>query len=300
MIFNDIWQKRNTRVESYIKDLFQLGLKNQTHDGDMLLISENGFYNSENPHLDGYSRYVFGPGKHGLSEFTHNKFIYQYSNQISKFSFQEYLKQIKPDPKRKSEIEKFIKIEEISVQIEMLIYLKFWEADIILKKLYQLVNMIHKNSYDWHFKLTDSARDNNSTGKRHEIVINSIRNRMEKINIDFYNSIKDAYLTQIRNAIAHSRYAIAGRDIMLNNYIKSDPASQLHNISFNDWIIKFHETLLIHNGLVNLMKMIQNHYRNIAIKNNNLIEVRITKKDNKTEFLNMQFYPQKKRWGWEQ
>ena len=145
----------------------------------------------------------------------------------------------------------------------------------------------------------DSGRDKNSTGKRQEIVIDLIRNRMKKININFYNSIKDAYLTQIRNAIAHSRFAIVGREIMLNNYIKLDPASQLQNISFDDWIIKFHETLLIHNGLVNLMNMIHNHYRNIAKKNNNLIKVRIMKKDNKTEFGNLQFYPHKKRWGWE-
>ena len=153
MIFKDILQKRNKRIESYFKDLYQLCLRNQTHEGDMLLISENGFYNIDNPQSEGYSRYVIGPGKHGFSEFTHNKFISQYRNQICKFSFQEYLKQIKPDPTRKTDIEKLINLEEQSIQIEMLIYLNFWESDNIIKRLYQLVNIIHQNPYDWHFRL---------------------------------------------------------------------------------------------------------------------------------------------------
>ncbi len=304
MLFVDVLERRWPRVEKCIPELFNLALQNQTHEGDLLLLLENGFYNKEYEGLviDGVKRspYVVGPGEHGHSEQTHYRFINKYRQQISGISLIEHLESVKPDIQRKEDIDQIIKSEEMSIQIEMLIYLKFWEADMTIKKMHELINIIHGESYNWYFKVKESNRDIDATGKRDDLIRKSIRNRIKNKNKDFYLSIKESYLSQLRNAIAHSRFAILGRNIWLNNYVKEDKGAQLKQISFNDWIERFHETLLIHNGLIKLDELIRKHYKEIALAYNNLVEVRITKKDGSEVFKNMQYHPEIPRWSWEQ
>ncbi len=102
----------------------------------------------------------------------------------------------------------------------MLIYLKFWEADSTIKKLYQFVRILHGEPYDWYFKISESNRDKNSTGKRQDIILLKIRNRLKEFSSTLYQVIKDTYKTQIRNSIAHSNYSFLSRNIHLNNFIK--------------------------------------------------------------------------------
>jgi hypothetical protein len=41
----------------------------------------------------------------------------------------------------------------MTLQVELMVYLKFWESDVILRKLYQLSNLAQAKNYDWHYRL---------------------------------------------------------------------------------------------------------------------------------------------------
>jgi hypothetical protein len=194
-----------------------------------------------------------------------------------------------------------IKIEETTIQLEMLIYLKFWEADMIIKKLYQFVRILQGQDYDWYFKIDNSSRGNvNSTGKRQDIIRSKIREPLKNISPILYNIIKETYKTQIRNSIAHSNYSFLNRVIGLNNYIEKDPASQLKRISFDEWINIFHNTLVLHNEYINMNNTINKHYGKIAMENNMLVPVLITEKDGKQYEMLLEYRDTYKDWNYKQ
>jgi hypothetical protein len=71
---------------------------------------------------------------------------------------------------RQKEIDELTKIESYSIQMEMLIYLKIWEADLFIKKMYQLVRLNEGQAYDWHFGISESNLANGKTGNRDIII----------------------------------------------------------------------------------------------------------------------------------
>lgn len=169
MLFQDILNDKYNELHSQFELLYQTILKNQTHDGDMLLVCVNAFYNPEVNGWDNISEklspYMFGPNQEGHLENTHKRFIGHYiKNNITKLPYNKYLEEIK-----NSDIEevKHLNFEKsISIQTEMLIYLKIWESDMFIKKFYQLTNLIQGNPYDWHFKIETAYK----TGSRSKII----------------------------------------------------------------------------------------------------------------------------------
>jgi len=180
------------------------------------------------------------------------------TNNISPESLTDYQQRTTYDPTRVAEIRK-IEIEEgFSIQTEMLIYLKIWESDAFIKSLYELTRLMKGEAYDWHFKIKESNRDKEATGNRDTILRQLVRDQFETSIPALYESFKTAFKTQVRNAIAHSQYAILGRYITLNNFVKEDPAAQLRSLSFDEWIDIFHETIIIYSLYNELLTQIMN------------------------------------------
>lgn len=283
MIFKDLLIRYGEDLHSEFESILEQCFANQFHNGDLILWKENGFFQEElvnyrpasgarlNPH-------VIGPGITGHSEFTHYDFINQYRHSnISEFSHLEYLEKVNYSPDRKDEIDKFTAFESTSIQIEMLIYLKIWEADLIIKKLYELTRIINGETYDWYFSIAESSRDKSATGTRQDIIRKLIRDKIAAKSPFLSDWITSIYKTQIRNSIAHSNYSISGRIISLNNYIREDPSAQLHSLSFDEWHEIFHKLILLHNEYLWLGNTINEIYAKKAL-NGEKVEVLITDK----------------------
>jgi len=301
MIFIDLIKKFSNELHPEFQEILTLGFTNQFHPSDMLLWKINGFYDDYladmkpnektklNPH-------VIGPGIEGHSEQTHYDFINQYRHSnFSEYNFTEYLKKVKYDPEKKEEIDKLISFESISIQIEMLIYLKIWEADLMIKKLYELTRILNGEPYDWYFRVAESSRDKNSTGTRQEIIRKLIRDKLDKRSDFLKDWITSIYKTQIRNSIAHSNYSIIGRNINLNNYIGNDQAAQLHNIEFDEWHNIFHKLLILHNEYIWLGNTINDIYAERYL-NDEKIEILITEKNGKQYSFELDYDAKYKIW----
>ncbi len=283
MLFRDILIKKNHDLEPEFDKLFNDILNNQSHEGDLLLVQVNGFYYPGAKYWDNIPNkdpYMIGMGSEGHSDRCHYNFIDLYrSASIYKLTYPEYLNEVAFSEERMEEIKKLEQKESWSIQLEMLIYLKIWEADLFIKKLYQTTLISQGLAYDWHFKIAESNRDNNATGKREDIIRNKIRDILMGKYPLIYSAIKNAYKTQIRNSIAHSRYFHSGRHIHLNNYLKNDPASQLEVISFDNWIDIFHDTMAIYNQLIGFSNRIDSHYSDLIKNPNDTVTVRLNRKD---------------------
>jgi hypothetical protein len=304
MLFTDILNKKTQELQPEFDKLFDDILKNQTHDGDLLLTRINGFYYPEANNWDNTlvkNSYMIGPNTEGHSDHWHYKFIHNYrQNAIANVSYEDYLKKFEWSEARAKEIEVLTESEATSIQLEMLIYLKIWEADLFIKKLYQLTKLSLGEPYDWHFKIKESSRDtSNTTGKREEIIRLKIRDRIKDKYPNLFAAIKNAYKTQIRNSIAHSNYYFIGRYIHPSNFIKNDAASQIQVLSFNEWIDMFHDTMVIYNQLIRFSHLIDNVYSKAAHDNNLLFEVRLNRIDpiEKTEYYILKYRPEFNDWG---
>jgi hypothetical protein len=180
----------------------------------------------------------------------------------------------------------------------MMIYLKIWEADMTIKKLYEFVRILSGEHYDWYFKISESARDKGAL-TRQQIIRKLVRSKVDKISPILSKLIMDTYNTQIRNSIAHSNFYMAGRNIGLNNYIEEDKANQLHNVSFDEWINIFHKTIILYNELIWLSNQTNIIYGDRALSGET-IEIQITEKIRKPYNLELEYRGAYKDWHFKQ
>jgi hypothetical protein len=302
MLFLDILNTKTQELQPEFDKLFVTILDRQSHDGDLLLINVNGFYYPkvyEWTNVENKNPYMIGLNTEGHSDYWHSKFINNYrKTSISEISFSEYSKKFKWSKETADEITQLTESETTSIQLEMLIYLKIWEADLFIKKLYQLSSISQGEPYDWHFKIAESNRDKQSTGSRDEILRKKVRDRWKDEFPKIYAAINKAYSSQLRNSIAHSKYSFMSRFIHLNNHIKADPAAQTEVLTFNDWIDMFHDTMIIYNQLTRLSILIDKFYSEAAKKNDLLFEIRINRKDpeEKTVYSLLKYRPEWNDW----
>jgi len=284
MIFRGILDKKTADLQPEFDNLVNAAFKNQTHSGDLLLIHINGFYNEEAHSWDNLGKklspYMIGPNSEGHSESLHHEFIGEHlKREILDQNYEEYKALHQWSAERDEEIRALTKTEEYSIQHEMLIYLKIWEMDLFIKKLYQLVRLVLGQEFDWHFSIAESNRDNKATGTRDKIIREKVRDPLEKEFQKIFAVIKNAYKSQLRNSIAHSKYSLHGRYIHLNNYIKKDPASQIEVISFDEWIDIFHDTIVFYTQTQRLIGLVDEYYNHLASQTGQIMEVRINRLD---------------------
>lgn len=302
MIFYDKLQELDIVVGKEFDLLIAKAWENQSHPGDLLLQHINGFFDhhtiklNEN-HGKKYNPHSIGPGTEGHSENTHYKFInlYRVSN-VSPHKYNDYLKLVQWSPDRQDEINRLEETEAVGIQLEMLIYIKFWEADMIIKKLYQFVRLLNGEPYDWYFKIKNSNKDKDGTGFRKQIITSKIGENIKNHSKLIYDLLNNTYKSQIRNSIAHSNYSIMGRYIQLNNYNEFDNNSQIIALPFDDWINIFHNTMILYNQYIGLENKVDELYQKIAAQNNNEWEIRITEKNGKQTYLPIIYRTEWKDW----
>ncbi len=308
MIFKDKLEKIKNEINPEFQKLINYAWLNQTYYTDLLLVYVNGFFeqnilnwnktnkNKLNPH-------VIGPGVEGHSEDTHYAFINKYRHEfLTSVPYQEYLKKIEWSNKKEDQIriQNLADFEESTIHLEMLIYLKIWEADLVIKKFYELSRMINGENYDWYFKISNSNRDSNSTGTRQEIIRNKIRDKLKPYSEKIFQLLKNSYCPQLRNSIAHSKFSFQGRNIHLNNFIEGDPRSQLKTMTFDKWVEIFHSTIVIYNSYIKINNAINDFYGKIAMENDNVLLIRITEKNNKQYVLPVEYRTKWKDWNYKQ
>lgn len=305
MIFKEILDKKTAALQPEFDKFINDAFRNQTHLGDLLLTNINGFFDTEVEKWDNInpkpSPYVIGPGDEGHSEALHHEFIGDYlKSSMLDQEYDDYKKQHEWSQNRDAEIRKLTKKEATTIQFEMLIYIKIWEMDSFIKKIYQLTRLIYKEEYDWHFAITGSNRNDSGTGKREEIIRKKVRDKLKDSFPLIYNAIKNAYKTQLRNSISHSKYSMPGRYIHLNNYIENDKSAQLQVVSFDEWIDIIHDTLVFYSQVSRLREMIDTFYHHVATQNDNEMEIRITKKypSPSTEYHLLKHRPEFNDWYW--
>jgi len=302
MLFTDLLNKKHEILLPEFNQLFEDILKSQSHPGDLLLTRINGFYYPEVykwSNIENKNPYMIGMGSEGISDRCHYKFIDTYrKTSIAKLTYEDYLKQHIWSEEKAKEIKILENQESLFMQIEMLIYLKIWEADLFIKKFYEIVNLSLGNSYDWHFKINESNRDNDSTGNRETIIRKKIRDQLKGKYPAIYTALKNAYKTQIRNSIAHSRYFVSGNYIHLGNYIEEDKASQIQVLNFEEWVEIFHNTMSIYNQLIGFCNRIDDYYSASSEMTNGLINVRLSRKYpvKKTEYFDVKYSKENNDW----
>jgi len=284
MIFDDLLEEKAKIIVPEFKKLFFDALQRQTHEGDLLLVEINGFYNPEVykwTNIPDKNPYMIGFGKDGHSDMMHQRFINDYRrNNIAKETYPEYLKKFEFSEERIQETRLLEEKESMQIQLQMLIYLKIWESDLFIKRLYQITNLINGEDYDWHFKIKGYNREKEiSTGTRETIIRKKVRDRLKSLYPGIASAISNAYKTQIRNAIAHSTYFCVGRHIHLTNYDEGDPSSQIEVLSFDDWNSLFHDTIVLYNQMIGLSIWTDNFYAKVAEKHDLQMQIRVSRKD---------------------
>jgi len=233
MLFEDTIIQLSDEVQKAVKELFDSAFKNQSDDGDIFLILLHAFYNKEN---ESFNRpYVFGFN----DEVVHSEHaFYEFFDVVRSFT-QPPGTRIDFIADSVNDIDNNYAVEKNSIHVEMLTYLKFWESDMIIKKLYQLVRLASGKTYDWNFQI----------GSRSNIVRKHIRDDSKVVAPLFYNLINNCYLSQMRNAIGHSQYNFMfKRDIGLLNF--DGKQHLLRQMSFDEWELKIHYTVLLYNEII--------------------------------------------------
>jgi len=276
MLSESLVETRIHIVRAAIDELISTALNNQTHPQDVLLVINHSFYNEETPVSSrkehNLSEFAFGPADIGKSEETHNEFIAWYFNN-HQVNQDEFLKQLKDSQELKD-------LENLSINIEKSIYLKFWEADMILKYFYQLSLLAQGKKYDWYLKIPTYSRE----GSKQDLIRTEIRDKLENICPNFYSLVKETYSPQLRNAIAHSQYSIWNRIIKYLNYSENPKAyCSIKTLNFEDWANYFHNTVLIYYALKDGFDTVKEMYYQKTI-DNGFLETRITTKENKELF----------------
>ena len=262
MLFTETLADLHLSVKQATEELFSVAIRNQTHPQDLLLVNENAGPNKmgiTNPHLVGsISGYGYGQGIEGFVEQCQSKFYKGYVN--TTFSKM----QVMQDLKTSAELQE---TEENSIHLELLLYLKFWESESILKKLSQLTRLAMGQDFDWNFKFEDHTL--------HDLIRCDIRDNLKTICPLMYDVIKKTYLSQLRHVAAHSQYYFFFNTRMMH-FSNYDPAKHnfLKVLSFDDWEPKIHNIALLYSELNKCTHKYHGIYKAQAVSNNNQLEFR--------------------------
>ena len=288
MIFIDLVRELEDSVTEAVDDLFNAAWTNQSHPQDMLLADQHGFYNEilANP-LVRENPYVIGPDEIGFGEATFYRFIHWYrqSHLLDKAEFE----------KQVAEDEDTRKQEELTVQLEQSIYLRFWEADSLLKQYYHLSSLASGEPYDWHLKIPVHSRK----GSKQDVIRKKIRDRVKDTCPAFYALVKSNYVSQVRDAIAHSQFYTMKRSICFLNHSDNPKAhAPLRGMSFDEWYRTFHTTLLLHNATIGAFSQYRERYKERTLANGNRISIRIISPDGSESFADLGVLHDRDEWIW--
>jgi hypothetical protein len=289
MIFTEIHDEERQKIRPVLAGLFDLAQKNQSHPQDLFLLINLGYYDKKLENNDlGLCKYVLGlPGEAGLEYKAAYDFIDEYrtGNLTSLDEFITYKQSIRHNH---AEYQNLLRQEFITIQIEQLIYLKFWESNFIIRQLYQLVRLAHGDGYDWDFDTIKKSRK--------KILTELVRNKLEQSHESFVDLFDSCYNSQIRNAIAHSLFYTIGDTIVFTNH-QHNKGDNISSFSFDQWRPYIHKTLVIFDELIRLRQVVDAAYRRKAIAYGNKLEFKLKTKSH-DEIRTIEHFPgEPNAWG---
>lgn len=243
MLLPESVEKNKPIVKLAIDELFDAAYQNQKFENDLVLILANGTktnYPEETLKRLKISNYQIG---HDLVHFRYSTF----------FDFFTQYKRLR-DGEEYDAIQDKQVYDETMVQMQLLAYMKFWETDLILKRLYNLSKLAQEEEFIWDIPQKE-------LNERRRLVKDEIQNPVEELCPKFYDFIEDVYSRQLRNAIAHSQYYIMYDNITLTNK-EENKYYKLNAISFERWDKIFTKVILMHNLMVDNF----NKYHDLYVK----------------------------------
>lgn len=287
MLFQETLAQYEDTIKEAVKELFETAYSNQINDTDLLLVLENGLkqkYSQETLERLKISQYSIGPDHIGLRYSSFYDFINQYRKTIFKQS--DHLSEINKQNSNQNLFYNYF------IEQELLIYLKFWETDLILRRLFNLSRLAQKLEYCWEY-------DQKKFNERRKIVKDEIQQNLKEITPKFYYLLEEIYSRQIRNAIAHSQYYLIYGTIILTNKQESS-AYKLNSITYEDWGVIFHKNILLYNYLIYFFNEYSIKYQELERDKQNGLLIVFPEKNyngnNKTGWI--KFNKDSSRWIW--
>lgn len=247
MLFEETINKYKDIVETAIDQLFVEAYKNQVNETDLLLVLENGLkkeYSDTTIKRLNPTPYHIGPDIIGLRYDTFYQFINFYRKDIT--SKGKFIKKFTDKKTRESFMNFYL-------DFQLLLYMKFWETDLILRRLLNFSNLAQGKPYYWDYSQT-------VFNARRNLIKDEIQKPLEFICPLFYNLIDGIYSNQIRNAVAHSQYYFLYDTINLTNK-DENKHYKLNGIKYDDWEVIFTELMLLYNFMIKNFNKYQSLYQ---------------------------------------
>lgn len=267
MIFRDELAAFSTEVRAAIQELQEQAAKNQVHENDLLLVFNCATVDELGPML-GYDHIV-----HAAVE--QSRFISEVRKALTVDD------QAEMDRQRMQALTPVV--ESIAIHAELTLYIKFWESDYYQRLLYQLSNLASGDAYDWKIKITGDASS----------LIKGVRKRLGRPAPLVSALLKNLYSNELRNAIAHSQFYVAG-DHLQTLSPTGEPSEVL---PLRDWRRIISKTLLLHNELQALEDRVLADYRKKAEGKNWRLPIKMTTEGTPSE-MDVSPVSGRKYWAW--
>lgn len=288
MLFEETIIKYHDEVEAAVDQLFIQAFQNQVHENDLLLVLENGLkkeYSEATLKRLNTTPYHIGPDIIGLRYDTFYQFINYYRKDIT--SREEFTKKF-TDKKIRESFLNFYR------DFQLLLYMKFWETDLILRRLLNFSNLAQGKPYYWEYSQVDF-------NKRRDLIKGEIQNPLINICPLFYELIDEIYCNQIRNAVAHSQYYFLYNTINLTNK-DENKNYKLTGIKYDEWENMFTKLMLLYNFMIKNFNKYQSIYQDEVKDKHFGLLIYFSENDlkglQKTGWVKYDF--SHKRWHWNQ
>lgn len=229
---------------------------------DLILFLENG--HKTNRPVPGTLPFVIGPGEEYHDDKYRVEFYTQYLQSAGKNKHEQLVEEGKID-----DIKPF---QRFSLFLELMIYSHLWENRKNLRELKQISLLLEGNSYSWEIEVPEYGKS--------QFIDDEIKGTFKKHNLKAGTLFDSIYISQIRNAFAHSQFSFMpnGAAINLGNYDGSE-FKNLKQIKIEDWEdIFLKSTLFFHEFLIKKAN------RRIELgQNNPEVEIEIPVDENQTK-----------------
>lgn len=227
-------------VRKGLQELFDKCRHNMKHSGDLLLCQQNGF-------IDYKGRPCVGLGDEGLNCMQQVNFIS--FNGIGNITDDN-------DYYKKEGNNFFYGNSEFEADIirQHITYMNIWENSYFLRVFTQVVNVLNGLNYNWNLTFKNLKPNQKSEQIRGGII------KLLDLSPNFQRILKDAYVGQIRNAVAHTQYHCIQGGILYDNYSPSSKYSILQGLSYEEWEKKYVYSFFIFIGIFQMLKQITNEF----------------------------------------
>ncbi|MBI1287503.1 MAG: hypothetical protein GC178_07975 [Flavobacteriales bacterium] len=251
-----------------VREFVNQAIDNQIHPNDVALIIKCGLYLGDEKKSE-FSKvsqgFVTGMGFEQFAEKSNSMLLRWYLND-SPFGNSEN-QELNFDPSNET--------FHVSIRIETLFYLSFWESDTTLHILYQLVRLASGKRYDWYWR-----QKFDSITSRQKFFREHIKNPLKKLNKSLYHNLDSVVRNQIRNAIAHSQFVLLPNSIKLLNH-SENPKHYAPEvlIGYSEWEKIIYSTVAFRNELVSVLNKLDKGYKADSVSGNGKFSTEIEKED---------------------